>query len=301
MKPLPPLKCLPVFVSVCRHLNFTRAANELCLTHSAVSQSIKSLETFFGKKLIERTTRQMQLTDAGERLFLAVDDALTIISRASERELQSDGQVAINVLPTLALKWLIPKLPRFKQLQPEIDLRLSTQTFTDSRALQNNIDLALVYGVAPQWPGLVIRPVGQDYLVLVGAPVLGKRPLTDLLANESQIRVSDPLRDYDWLNWLQASGDNLRLNVNSINFQSSVQAIQAAIAGLGIFVTHRLFIAEELKNGLLQDLGSQQVETESGYYLIAQEKSWARREVQLCATWLQEQMRVDTLDSYTET
>ena len=133
MKPhkpvMPPLKALPAFIAVAKHLNFTKAADELYVTHSAISQSIRNLEDFLGVKLFNRTpNKQTMLTIQGERYFAEIHKAMNAIVAATERELgiTTSKRLTVNVLMTLTMHWLIPRIPVFQVNHPNIDLRLST-------------------------------------------------------------------------------------------------------------------------------------------------------------------------------
>ncbi|WP_108651189.1 LysR substrate-binding domain-containing protein [Dongshaea marina] len=291
MKYLPPLKTLPVFLSVCRHLNFTKAARELCITHSAVSQNIQNLESYLGKCLLQRTTRQMHLTAEGERYRQAIEEGMRLIEQATERELRSQRQVALNAMPTLALKWLIPRLPELTALYPDIDLRLSTHSTLGVDLQRDNLDLAISYGERDNWPDYVVYPWSEDHLVLVGQPAKYRDTL-DLrgaLAQQNTIWVKDPFRAKDWELWCQSMGVALPETKVRNYFQNSVQAIQAAIAGIGVLVTHRIFVLDELKAGLLVELCPETLLSSSSYYLLCRKERVRHPGVRQVIEWLLQQ------------
>lgn len=293
MRDLPPLKTLPVFLSVCQHLNFTKAAEELCITHSAVSQNIQNLESFLGKKLINRTTRHMELTAEGERYRQSIEEGMNLIVRATQREMQSDKQVYLNSIPTLALKWLIPRLPKFTTAYPDIELRMSAISLSDFDIDADNLDLAIGYGSSPDWwPDSVAKEWCQDQLLLVGQPsVLEKyHSIEEVLENETQIWVKDRYRSSDWKQWSEAK--NLTLDAKSKKqvFENSTQAIQAAIAGVGIFVTHNIFVTEELSSGLLKNLAEPAVTIDSWYYILCRPDKIRSKNVKTVIDWLMEEV-----------
>jgi LysR family transcriptional regulator, glycine cleavage system transcriptional activator len=119
------LDLLKGFEAAARHLSFTRAAQELCLTQSAVSREIKTLEEQLGQRLFKRIHRGLRLTDAGQVLYGAVREALTLIEDATHRLSASGGgeRLTITTSVPLASMWLVPKLRRFVLLNPEVDVR----------------------------------------------------------------------------------------------------------------------------------------------------------------------------------
>ena len=293
MRDLPPLRTLPVFLSVCRHLNFTKAAEELYITHSAVSQNIHNLESFLGKKLIKRTTRTMSLTAEGERYRHSIEEGMNIIALATQRELQADNQVCINAIPTLALKWLIPRLPAFTKAFPDIELKLSAISIADFDIESDNLDIAIGYGTSPDWwPDSVAKQWCQDQLLLVGQPALLEKygSIEEILANETQIWISNRYRASDWKQWTTAKQLPLPDDQKKQFFESSTQAIQAAIAGVGIFVTHGIFVLDEIASGQLAELASPAVDIDSYYYLVYQPEKLVNDNVQTVVQWLMEQV-----------
>ncbi|CAH0537663.1 LysR substrate-binding domain-containing protein [Vibrio marisflavi] len=293
MRDLPPLKTLPVFLSVCHHLNFTKAAEELCITHSAVSQNIQNLESFLGKKLINRTTRHMELTAEGERYRQSIEEGMNLIVRATQREMQSDKQVYLNSIPTLALKWLIPRLPNFTTAHPDIELRLSAISLSDFDIDADNLDLAIGYGNSPDWwPDSVAKEWCQDQLLLVGRPsVLEKyQSIEEILQNETQIWVKDRYRSSDWKQWADAKNLPLGSKAKKQVFENSTQAIQAAIAGVGIFVTHNIFVTDELSSGLLKNLAEPAITIDSWYYILCRPDKVRSKNVKTVIDWLMEEV-----------
>ncbi len=293
MKHIPPLKSLPVFLSVCEHLNFSKAANELCVTHSAVSQSIQNLESYLGKRLFHRTTRQMTLTEDGKRYQRAIQEGINIIEQATLRELTSQQQISISIIPSLGLKWLIPRMPALQEKYPDIDLRFSTHSTLALELLPHNLDIAICYGEGNEWPEYNVVPWNEDRLVLVGSPA--KKPLPDDLNNyfaeQPTIWVDRSLRDADWTHWCQSLGVDVPNNTKRRYFQSSVQAIEAAIAGLGVFVTHRMFVNDEIKAGLLAELTPHSVLSRCSYFIVSKKESQNRPEVQNVIAWLQDTLK----------
>ncbi|MHA7001139.1 LysR family transcriptional regulator [Aeromonas schubertii] len=283
---LPPLKTLPVFVSICRHLSISQAADELCLTHSAVSQSLKSLETFLGCRLLERNTRGMQLTEPGRYFLMAVEEGLGAIGSATQRIMSRvEGEVRLNLAPTLALRWLIPRMPALQAALPDVGLQLGTYRRDELTGRRAGLDMALVSAEPNPFERYPHYPLCPDRLILVAARGTRSEPLGQLLGHTPCIGVQDPLRKPDWPTWLAANGQAQR--DPELMFKSSPLAIQAAIAGLGLLVTHHLFVIEELQAGLLVKLGESVVAAE--YRLVALAPGGISEPARRVIQWLQQE------------
>src|SRR5215471_13600706 len=146
MARLPSLDTLRVFSVAARHMSFTKAADELHLTQSAVSHRVRALEEELGVPLFNRLPRRLELTHAGQTLAQRVDQAVADIARTiSDLDLGDDGRLIVTMLPSVASRWLVPRLPRFHALHPGIELQLiADRRLLDLRAAR--IDLAIRFG-----------------------------------------------------------------------------------------------------------------------------------------------------------
>jgi LysR family glycine cleavage system transcriptional activator len=203
-RPLPPLNALRDFESAARHLSFSRAAEELHVTPAAVSHQIKALEDHLGIRLFHRRNRAVHLTEAGESYLAVVRDAFDRLSAATVRLAEHDrvGQLVIAVLPSFASKWLIPRLPRFRTLAPEIDVTVAaSHDMVD--LVGGQADLAIRYGRGA-WPGLKalrflaeeVFPVCSPRLLNDGHPI--REP--DDLAHHLLLH-DEPDKRYPYLDW----------------------------------------------------------------------------------------------------
>ncbi|MGE8357277.1 MAG: LysR family transcriptional regulator, partial [Microvirgula sp.] len=132
---LPPLNALRAFEAAARLASFSAAANELYVTHGAVSKQIKQLEEWLGVRLFERAGGRVKLTDVGWRYLVQVQDGLDIIANATAQLMQPDRprRLTINSTPTLAMHWLLPQLSQFQRQYPEVELRMMTSDRDISR------------------------------------------------------------------------------------------------------------------------------------------------------------------------
>jgi LysR family transcriptional regulator, glycine cleavage system transcriptional activator len=151
---LPQLNALKAFEAAARHVSFTRAAEELCVTQGAVSHQVKALEAELGIKLFNRERQRLIITDAGRDYLSVVRDALDRIAMGTERlvQRQSSGMLTVSTSPDFAAKWLVHRLGRFAEAHPAIDLRVSA-TMHHVDFAREDVDLAVRHGDG-DWPGL---------------------------------------------------------------------------------------------------------------------------------------------------
>jgi DNA-binding transcriptional LysR family regulator len=144
MRKLPPLNALRAFESAARHLSFTRAGEELSVTHGAVSRQVQALEAWLGVTLFRRLNRRVELTDAGQRYLSEIGVALDRISTASQslRDRDAARILRVNSIPTFTMRWLIPRLSTFQMRFPRVEVRLTTSTEEIER-LPDNFDVII--------------------------------------------------------------------------------------------------------------------------------------------------------------
>ena len=178
LRHIPGLQSLKAFDAAARHLNFTRAAQELNVTPAAVSHQIKELEEAVGVPLFQRTSRHMQLTRQGQILKPAISDALDGLTRALQRIRQVDNptQVRVTASPSIAAKWLVPRLDRFLESMPGADVRIDVSA-APLDFDREDVDVAIRFGEGI-YPGLVVEKLFHDTLFPVCSPDLlkGRKP-----------------------------------------------------------------------------------------------------------------------------
>jgi LysR family glycine cleavage system transcriptional activator len=169
-KHLPSLRALRVFEAAARHLNYTRAAAELNLTHGAISHQMRGLEAAMGLRLFERTGRQTRLTEAGSELARGVREAMDTLAALIERvrERESGDALTVSVLPSFAAAWLVGRLGPFLEANPEVQLNLrSTTGLANFR--NDGVDAAIRFGMGP-WPDTVAEKLRDDEVFPVVSP-----------------------------------------------------------------------------------------------------------------------------------
>jgi LysR family glycine cleavage system transcriptional activator len=258
LRHIPGLQSLKAFDASARHLNFTRAAEELHVTPAAVSHQIKELEEALGVPLFQRTSRHMQLTRQGQILKPAISDALEGLTRALQRIRQSDNPMRVQVTasPSIAAKWLVPRLDRFLDSVPGADVRIdvSSDPLDFDR---EDIDVAIRFGDGV-YPGLNVEKLFHDTLFPVCSPELLKgakrlREPRDLL-QFTLIHMEWEAQGAVWPNWrmwMQAAGVKDFNDSRGLHFSQTSLAIQAAIDGHGVALGDSTLVGDDLAAGRL--------------------------------------------------
>ncbi|PIP80434.1 MAG: transcriptional regulator [Gammaproteobacteria bacterium CG22_combo_CG10-13_8_21_14_all_40_8] len=251
---LPPLNSLRAFDSAARHLSFTRAADELFVTQAAVSHQIKSLEEFLGMKLFLRRNRTLLLTHEGQSYWPAIRKMFEQLGEATERlkMVGASGALTVSVIPTFAVTWLVPRLKKFSQLYPDIDVRLkSCEHLVDFG--RDDVDVQIYFGMPSDYSdNLHVECLLDEYLVPVCSPELlnGPRPLN----SPEDLRYHTLLHDESitiWKDWLDMAGvKGVNLNNGPI-FSHSNLILQAARYGQGIAIGHSVLAQLDIQSGRL--------------------------------------------------
>nr|WP_298136345.1 LysR family transcriptional regulator [uncultured Pseudomonas sp.] len=292
------LDVLRVFESAARQLSFTAAAAELGSSQPAISQQIKRLEQQLAVRLFDRVYRGIALTDAGTLLLRYVQDGLHSLDAGLQAVTAQQQHEVLQVATDFAFAayWLMPRLQRFHQLHPEVDVSLITSE-RDLGALPSEIDVAISFGdgrfkhaeaqllfaeevFAVCSPGLLKdRPLPLPVEALVELPLLHLRP-------ESRSR---------WFNWtglFQAYGIAEAPSPGSLRFDNYTLLIQAAIAGQGVAIGWRHLVDELLAQKLLCRVCAEVTHSAYGYYLVLPERKRRQRLTQAFVDWMQAELRV---------
>jgi len=286
---LPNLKSLRAFEAAARHMSFTKAADELCVTQGSISRQIQLVETYLDQLLFRRTARAVELTEAGGDYAKAVSEALDLIEAASLRLKgdKPDSVVSLSVLPTFAVRWLIPRLERFANLYPDAELRMIS-SIDPADFSHESIDLAVRVGLLPNsypdgrkpridlqmvadWAGIQAIPLMPDVMIAVCSPALlaGRDPgsiaPTDLRAYPF---IHTSTRGSAWPDWFAALGLDYTDRPEDLHYGHFFMALQAALNGRGIALVPNAFVEEDLASGALVRLIERDVESAGHYYLL---------------------------------
>ena len=249
---LPPLNALRAFEAFGRRGRMTLAADELCVTHGAISRQIRQLEDHLGVALTEGPRNNLILTEAGLTLALALTQALDQIEAALPRPAGSgDGTLVVSCLPTFAMKWLIPRLPDFVAAHPEIQARIveSNGPF-DFRA--DGVDLAIRMRLpdAPPSPDAEVTPFLKHYVGPVASPALAAQ-VRDLESLARLPRLHTRTFMESWSEWEAAAGVALPPAAVNRQFDHYFYMLEAAAAGLGVALSPWAFVENDLGAGRL--------------------------------------------------
>lgn len=252
MARLPPLAAVRAFEAAARHLSFTKAAEELFVTQSAVSRHIRHLEEWLGTRLFERRHRTLELTAEGEQYRFEIASVFRRLASATERIVRaSDGRENLNIhsYTTFAMSWLIPRIANFQKAHPGIELRLTAAT----RPLGS--DREQVHGVISLGPGPFEAAVRLFPVVLI--PVCTPAYMQQHLGSRSAAELSrvtllhSIAAEHNWEIWTQLCGfPEVDLGAG-LRFDSSAMAYVAASRGMGVAMAQMEFVREDLAEGRL--------------------------------------------------
>lgn len=264
---MPPLNPLRMFEAAARHVNFTRAAEEFGVTQSAVSRQVTVLEEFLKVPLFERRNSELLLTDAGKAYFKMVQPALDMIAEATAgMRAQTPNQLTIRSYLTFAMQWLLPRLPRFREQHPKIEITVMTST-APLDFESDTVDLSIRYGYGG-WPRSKSWLLFNDQLTPVYAPSLADSALTLAELGGKTLLTSRNRLD-DWSDWLKFAGLDIE-TPQKLVFETSSLVYEAARQGLGIAIGQpRLLESELARHELAAPLPV--MERPFGYYLMHSE------------------------------
>ena len=288
---LPPLRALQVFEAAARLESFTRAADELGLTQSAVSRQVAHLEAWLGRPLFHRSGPQLHLSGAGARLGARLTPLLreTGAAVAEARAGPATPTVTLSMLPSVAARWLAPRLGTFVTRHPEVDLRITaTRHLVDFAA--EGVDAAIRYGLG-DWPGLCAQRLGGEAVFPVLAPALAARlslkAPRDLLC--APLIHSDLTED--WRTWFAAAGVAARNLPRGPYLEDDSAALQAVLDGHGVALGRSRLIARDLAAGLMLAPFPLQLEASYAYYFTAPPEAWDNPAIRLVRDWLAGEFR----------
>ncbi|NUX54605.1 MULTISPECIES: transcriptional regulator GcvA [Paraburkholderia] len=285
---IPSIEALIAFEAAARHLSFTRSADELALTQSAVGRQVGSLEEYLGVPLFNRVKKRLSLTEIGQIYARQVRENLGRLERdtlAAMAHRDAGGVLEIAVIPTFATRWLIPRLPRFYAEHERVTVNLTTRAepflFTDTP-----FDAAIHFG-DPVWPGSCAKYLFGEEMTPVCSPQLLKGR-TDLqppeVANYTLLHQS--ARPDAWRNWLAQAGIHDADCMRGQRYELFSMLVEAARAGLGIALVPRFFVSHELELGELIVPCNLSLHSDKGYYLVYPECKQNMPLVQAFERWM---------------
>lgn len=284
---LPPLNALRAFEAAGRHQSFSRSADELNVSHAAVSRHVRGLEKRLGVQLFKNVARGVELTETGRRYLDQITPALEQISDASETiRRREDGKLSISCEPTFALKWLMPRLGDFQKLCPEIEVTLATE----SRIVDvgnNEFDLGIRCCADPS------DDLGFD--IISTAPYFPyASPEFEAIDNPADL-LDCNLLHWDtgqvWNSWFAEAGvADVNLHRSPRPFNSTL-AIEGALAGQGVVLASPELVVHEVDSGRLKrlsDIGSDF----KGYFLVYAKGARRQKSVAAFRDWFIDETKI---------
>ena len=301
---LPPLEFLRGFEAAARHLSFTRAAEELFLTQSAISRQIQALEAFVGLPLFERRHKALALTPAGEAYHRTVIQALDAVREATRRlrETRTGHVLTVTTTVSFAALWLVPRLMRFRRAHPSVDVRIkATHEVVDLE--REGIDVAIRDCALAKAPPGAIFLVGEHLMPVCSLEYLReakreKRPLAKPadLVHHVLLNLHDAARRWPWLTWA-AWFEAMKLDdltpATTLTFDQYDQVLNAAMHGQGIALGRMTLAAPYVRDRRLFPLFGQQQRLARGYHAIFARHAGDRPESKEFVDWIRAEIAGD--------
>lgn len=273
-KKLPPMRALYAFEAAARNVSFTKAAEELYITQTAVSHQIKQLEGYLGVELFTREKRRVTLTSEGADLYESVHHGLRII-QASLHRLDSQHKhktLNLSLTPSFSAKWLTPRFPRYFEQYP--DVKLHFHHSNNLQSLSGDMDLMIQYGRSGDWPGYSFELLFHDELI----PVCSRQLIADVggLNSLDDLNKVTLLHEDDtsaWNQWLNNAGTSSVDMSRAIHIDDSNSLMLAVENGLGVALGRTCLICHDVANGRLITPFRKRMYTGNGYYLLSSDSA----------------------------
>ena len=304
---MPPLNALRAFESAARHLSFRRAAEELHVTPAAVSHQIKILEDQIGIQLFRRLTRAVELTAAGRSFLPKLSEAFDGLVQAVNkvRAHEKTGALSVNVPPSFAAKWLMPRLHRFVTAYPDIDIRISASMqlvdtrrqdasygYPDEHDRSGDYDVDIRFGTGKYPKCRVDKLFNVSFTPLCSPNLLtGLRTLKKPTDLRYHLLLHDEIHDVsegwpNWGQWLAAAGVTDVDATRGPHFSHPILGLEAAVDEMGVALGVKELAAYDLAAGRLVAPFDLVMEIDSAYYLVVEESSAESPKVKVFREWL---------------
>ncbi|WEJ21557.1 LysR family transcriptional regulator [Pseudomonas sp. SD17-1] len=288
---VPSMAALQCFEAAARHLSFTRAAQELHLTQSAVSKQVAQLEDMLRHHLFLRIRRRLQLTPAGALYLAEVNKILTQVDMSS-RYILSYGQqtevLKVATQPSFGVRWLIPHLKGFGKRYPNIHLDICNE-MEPFALLQNTADVVFFYGQGT-WPGATCIELFGDEVVPVCAPeLLQGHTLTEAGELAERVLLQSTSRPEAWHEWFLEQGLHSANSYHGPRFDTFYMCVGAALSGCGVALVPRYLVEQELAEDKLVIPWPYAMRSSGAYFVAFAEHAAEVPKVRSLVEWIREQ------------
>lgn len=290
---LPPLNALRAFESAARLGTFVAAGNELRVTSAAVSQHVRALERYLGTRLFRRLPHGLALTDTGRAYLPELTAGFDRLAEATRRLRSSEtgGVLTVAALPAFAIGWLVPRLARFRDRYPRIELVLSTsRLLADFR--KEDVDLAIRFGPGGQRELRAVRFM-EEMVFPVASPALISAarlplPVAELAQWPLLHDIDTPNQRWmSWAGWFERAGVDTEPAERGLRFSDSIVMLAAAVSGLGIALGRTPHVLDLLERGQLLRLTRDSWPAEWAYHFVAPPAHFSRPNVRAFMEWAQ--------------
>lgn len=250
---LPSLAALRAFEAAARHLSFSRAAEELCVTHGAISHQVRGLEASLGFPLFRRLHRRVVLSEAGEALFAKVRTAFDLLEMSTEQVVTTYGRqmLVVSCIATFSMRWLIPRLHQFQAKYPDIDIRLCAPD-SPLEFPRGDIDVSIRVGHG-EWPDDLeaVAFLDEAFGPVCSPALLRAHPLEtpDDLRHHTLLHTES--RKAAWSDWLRLAGVRGVDPTLGQRFETFYFLLQAAASNFGVAIGPNTLVADDLASGRL--------------------------------------------------
>ena len=284
---IPPTQALICFESAARHESFTRAAEELALTQSAVCRQIANLETFLDVALFRRTRRGVRLTEAGETYHRRIANRLDAVERDTLSLMGNKGSSSLELalVPTFGTRWLLPRLGQYLVQYPNVTVNMTNRTrpflFADTE-----FDAAIYFGDG-EWSGTEVHFLMQESPVPVCSPTLmrGQSQLTPQQISQLPL-LQQSTRPYAWRHWFASCDMRIEHDLNGTRLELFSMLAQAAMQNMGVALIPPFLISDELQSGRLVIANPHSFDSSSAYYLVIPERKAESSTLQGFRDWV---------------
>ncbi len=283
---LPPLNALRAFEAAARHLSFTKAADELNVTQAAVSHQIKGLEDWLGTALFRRLNRSLLLTDQGQVLLPAATEAFDRLASgvAMVRRRDQEGVLSVTTLDSFASAWLVPRLGKFRQRHPDVDVRVTVSDQVMDLGAEG-LDVGIRYGLG-DWTGVEATKLLDETLFPVAAPDFAGRHQLRTPEDLGRVTLLHDDMPLDWEDWFRAAGCDEAFSKRGPGFTHSNLVLISARAGEGVALGRSVLVDEDLRAGRLVRICGCAMNAPQAYYIITPKGSPESTKVKAFKKWL---------------
>ncbi|MDD9876408.1 MAG: transcriptional regulator GcvA [Magnetovibrio sp.] len=275
-----------------RHLNFTKAADELFVTQAAVSHQIKHLEEQLGTLLFRRLNRQLLLTDAGQTLLQPMTEALDLMAAGIDRldRRQREGVLAVSTIESIAATWLVPRLAQFRERHPDIQLSLAISDHLADFDT-DTADMAIRYGPGG-WPRVAATKLADEEIFPVLSPALAAQgPRLETPADLLKFPLIHEDLPETWAHWFAAAGVGEAKVPAGVFLPHSNLVMQAVLAGEGVALGRSFLIKPEIAAGRLIKPFETALPAANSYYVVMPEGAGEQPKIRAFRDWIVEETK----------